>query len=95
MCQWRATCDLNTLWQRFGRAARGFGTEAVAVLLAESKYFDDTKEKVAKAAKARLLKAAERAQKQERLKRASSSANPPAKKQKTLVSNTSGGESNA
>lgn len=39
--QWRVTCNLDTLWQRFGRAARGQGTTALAVLLAESKYFDD------------------------------------------------------
>ena len=33
------TCDLMSLWQRFGRGGRGEGTEAVAVLLAEKKYF--------------------------------------------------------
>ncbi|KAI0699968.1 P-loop containing nucleoside triphosphate hydrolase protein [Cytidiella melzeri] len=45
--QWRATCDMNTLWQRFGRVGRGPGTEGVAVLFAESKYFDDTRAKAA------------------------------------------------
>ncbi|TBU23213.1 P-loop containing nucleoside triphosphate hydrolase protein, partial [Dichomitus squalens] len=33
--QWRVTCPMNALWQRFGRAARGAGKEAIAVLLAE------------------------------------------------------------
>ncbi|KAI0682720.1 P-loop containing nucleoside triphosphate hydrolase protein [Cytidiella melzeri] len=48
--QWRATCDMNTLWQRFGRVGRGPGTEGVAVLFAESKYFDNTRAKAAQAA---------------------------------------------
>ncbi|KAI0685473.1 P-loop containing nucleoside triphosphate hydrolase protein [Cytidiella melzeri] len=51
--QWRVTCDLNTLWQRFGRVGRGPGTEGVAILFAESKYFDDAKEKAANAAEAK------------------------------------------
>ena len=38
--QWKVTCDLNSLWQRFGRGGRGQGTEAVAILLAEKKYFE-------------------------------------------------------
>lgn len=33
------------LWQRFGRGARGPGTEAVAIFLVESKYFDEEREK--------------------------------------------------
>lgn len=83
--QYRATCDLNTMWQRFGRAARGPGTEAIAVLLAESKYFDDTKEKAAKAAEVRAQKALQKAEKKEKAKRAASSteAGPSAKRQKT------------
>ena len=36
---------MDTVWQRFGRAARGPGTLALAVLLVESKYFDDEKAK--------------------------------------------------
>lgn len=67
--QWRVTCDLNTLWQRFGRAARGPGTEAIAVLFAESKYFDEEKEKAAKAAEARAAKAATKAVDSEKGKR--------------------------
>jgi ATP-dependent DNA helicase RecQ len=38
--QWRVTCDMCTLWQRFGRAARLVSLCAVAILIAESKYFD-------------------------------------------------------
>lgn len=86
--QWRVTCGLNTMWQRFGRAARGPGTEAVAVLFAESKYFDDSKEKAAKAAEARALKAKQKAEKQEKAKRAAptSTTEPsaPTKRQKTV-----------
>jgi hypothetical protein len=48
--QWRATCSLSTLWQRFGRAARDRSLEAVAV---EKEHFDSTREsKAAKQAKA-------------------------------------------
>lgn len=31
--QFKATCDLCALWQRFGWAARGAGEEATAILL--------------------------------------------------------------
>ncbi|KAF8995087.1 P-loop containing nucleoside triphosphate hydrolase protein, partial [Cyathus striatus] len=39
--QFKATCNLCTLWQRFGRAACGSGKEGTAILLVERK---DTKE---------------------------------------------------
>jgi superfamily II DNA/RNA helicase len=48
--QWKATCDLCTLWQRFGRAARGAGQEATAILFVEKKDTDE--ERVLKAARA-------------------------------------------
>ncbi|KAI0669881.1 P-loop containing nucleoside triphosphate hydrolase protein [Trametes maxima] len=54
--QWKVTCDLDSLWQRFGRAARGPGREAVAVLLAEPKYFDEEKAAAEKRAEARAEK---------------------------------------
>jgi hypothetical protein len=38
---------MDTLWQRFGRAAQDPTKEAVAILFAEPKYFDDEKEKSA------------------------------------------------
>ncbi|KAG6851504.1 hypothetical protein C0991_008516, partial [Blastosporella zonata] len=44
--QYKATCNLCTLWQRFGRAARGWGQEAVAILLVEKK--DTSEERMAK-----------------------------------------------
>jgi superfamily II DNA helicase RecQ len=47
--QWKATCDLCTLWQRFGRAARGPGQEATAILFVEKKDTDE--ERVLKAAR--------------------------------------------
>ncbi|KAG6808474.1 hypothetical protein H0H92_004013 [Tricholoma furcatifolium] len=48
--QWKATCDMCTLWQRFGRAARGPGREGTAILLVEKKDIDE--ERVAKAERA-------------------------------------------
>ena len=48
--QWKATCDLCTLWQRFGRAARGAGQEGTAILFVEKKDTDE--ERVLKAARA-------------------------------------------
>jgi len=39
--QWRATCKLTTLWQRFGRAARNKDLEGTAILFAEKDHFDD------------------------------------------------------
>ncbi|KIK21473.1 hypothetical protein PISMIDRAFT_82930, partial [Pisolithus microcarpus 441] len=47
--QWRATCNLATLWQRFGRAARDRRLTGTVILFAEKEYFND--EKVAKAAR--------------------------------------------
>ena len=41
--QWKATCTLSTLWQRFGRGARGEGYQATAILLVGKQ---DIREKV-------------------------------------------------
>ncbi|TFY54480.1 hypothetical protein EVJ58_g8840 [Rhodofomes roseus] len=38
--QWKVPTSMNTLWQRFGRAARGPGEFAFAILIAEKQYFD-------------------------------------------------------
>ncbi|KAH7917043.1 P-loop containing nucleoside triphosphate hydrolase protein [Leucogyrophana mollusca] len=38
--QWRATCSLATLWQRFGRAVRERLLEGTAILFAEKDLFD-------------------------------------------------------
>ncbi|EDR02022.1 uncharacterized protein LACBIDRAFT_310214 [Laccaria bicolor S238N-H82] len=47
--QWRATCDMCTLWQCFSHAACDFSLNAIALFLVEPKHFDDTKaEKVAR-----------------------------------------------
>ncbi|EPQ58923.1 P-loop containing nucleoside triphosphate hydrolase protein, partial [Gloeophyllum trabeum ATCC 11539] len=45
--QYRVTCDANTLWQRFGRGARGDGQEGIAVLFAEKSFFDSERAKAA------------------------------------------------
>jgi hypothetical protein len=41
--QWRASCDLCTLWQRFGHAVRDLKLQGRALFLVELKYFDATK----------------------------------------------------
>jgi len=57
--QWRATCNLSALWQRFGRAARNRELTGTALLFAEREHFDDERE--AKAArKARRLETRKR-----------------------------------
>jgi len=42
--QWRVTCNMETLWQHFGQAARDPNLEAVAILFAETKHFDRVKD---------------------------------------------------
>lgn len=43
--QYRVPGDLCTLWQRFGRSGRAVGSEATAILLVESTYFDEDRKK--------------------------------------------------
>ena len=45
--QWRVTCNLSALWQRFGRAARNRQLTRTALLFAKCDYFDE--ERAAKA----------------------------------------------
>jgi len=54
--QWKATCDLCTLWQRFGRAARGPGQQGTAILLVEKKDTDDERQAKAKKIEEAALK---------------------------------------
>ncbi|KAG1724793.1 hypothetical protein EDB19DRAFT_1644382 [Suillus lakei] len=42
--QWKATCKLATLWQRWGHAVRDRRLQGMAVLFAEKDYFDDVGE---------------------------------------------------
>ncbi|KAJ6458557.1 P-loop containing nucleoside triphosphate hydrolase protein [Mycena vitilis] len=50
--QWRSTCDMCTLWQRLGRAARALNLTATGLFLVEPKRFDANIEKAeARAAK--------------------------------------------
>ncbi|KAH9929414.1 P-loop containing nucleoside triphosphate hydrolase protein [Fomitopsis serialis] len=58
--QWRMPRDLNTLWQRFGRAARDLTLNAVAILLVDGRYFDEEKEKKQRAAEKAAEKAAKK-----------------------------------
>lgn len=50
--QWRATCTVTALWDRFGHAVRDNGLVGTALLFAEKEDFDD--EKAAKAARKAL-----------------------------------------
>jgi ATP-dependent DNA helicase RecQ len=54
--QWKATCELSMLWQRFGRAARGTGQGATAILLVEKKDTDEERVKKADRAAKRKRK---------------------------------------
>ncbi|KAI1783376.1 P-loop containing nucleoside triphosphate hydrolase protein [Ganoderma leucocontextum] len=67
--QWRVMCSMNAMWQRFGCAARGIGREAIAILLAEPKYFDDEKALAAAHAEKKEVAAKRRAEKREAVKR--------------------------
>lgn len=67
------SCNMRTLWQRFGRGARNFALNATAILLAESKWFDDERAKRAAASVLRNEKASKRAAD-------SGLAGPPAKR---------------
>jgi superfamily II DNA/RNA helicase len=42
--QWRATCKISMLWQRWGRAARDQQLKGTTVLFAEKEYFDDVRQ---------------------------------------------------
>ncbi len=70
MVQWRTTCDLSTLWQRFGRAAREPGRKALAVLFVESKYFDEERIEAERRTERRREMAEQRAKAREQSKRA-------------------------
>src|SRR5258705_4355704 len=55
--QWRATCNLSTIWQRWGRAARDRNLQGTVVLFAEKDYFDDVREEKCQRQEARKRKA--------------------------------------
>ncbi|KAI5982309.1 P-loop containing nucleoside triphosphate hydrolase protein, partial [Pisolithus albus] len=63
--QWRASCNLSALWQRFGRAARDRQLAGTALLFAEKEYFNDEK----------AAKAARKARREETRKRTAKEAN--------------------
>lgn len=51
---------MRTLWQRFGRVARNFERDGIAILLAEPKWFDEERAKAAAAQAKRAAAAAKR-----------------------------------
>ena len=58
--QWRATCTVTALWDRFGHAVRDNGLAGTALLFAQKEDFDDEKAtKAAKAARKALARRAE------------------------------------
>ncbi|KAJ6533074.1 hypothetical protein B0H19DRAFT_965140, partial [Mycena capillaripes] len=76
--QWRSTCDMCTLWQQLGRAARAFHLTAKGLFLVEPKRFDAN---IAKA-EARAVKRAKTAKKRKQL---SEAAEPPAHKRAAVA----------
>ncbi|KAI0337895.1 P-loop containing nucleoside triphosphate hydrolase protein, partial [Trametopsis cervina] len=76
--QFRATCTLIELWQRFGRWGRSRETEATGIFLVEPKHFDEEREK---AAKRKELGQAVKKRKRDaaRLGKGKERENPPAK----------------
>ncbi len=68
--QWRLEkCDINVLWQRVGRAARGPGTQGVAVILVDAKHYDEEKDLAEGRAQKRIEAAAKKAQEKEHTSR--------------------------
>lgn len=47
--QWKATCNMDTLLQRFGRGARDPQRFAWAILFAEPSHFDDERQRIEEA----------------------------------------------
>lgn len=76
MIQWRCSCDLDTLWQRFGRAARGQGRTGLAVLFTEEKHTDEFKAKEKERAEKRKAKNVTKLASQELGKRKLADAEP-------------------
>lgn len=54
--QWRASCNLMTLWQRFGRGARDRTYTATAIFLVEKEHFAEEREKKLKRQRVRKAK---------------------------------------
>lgn len=55
--QWRATCNLSTIWQRWGHAARDRMLQGTIILFAEKDYFDEVREEKHQRQEARKRKA--------------------------------------
>jgi len=77
--QWKATCNLCTLWQRFGRAARG-GQTGIAILLVEKKDTDEERQAKVKKELAAALKKAKEGIGTGSKRKSANQLNPPAKR---------------
>ncbi|KAK7682120.1 hypothetical protein QCA50_014706 [Cerrena zonata] len=80
VAQWKATCSLCSLWQRFGRAARNLERIGQVVFFVEKKYLDEEREKSAIRADKKKQAAAKRKATQQigpSSKRLASNSNTP------------------
>ncbi|KAG2079381.1 P-loop containing nucleoside triphosphate hydrolase protein [Suillus cothurnatus] len=75
--QWRATCKLSTLWQRWGHAARDRELQGTAILFAEKEHFDDVREE-------RCLRQESRKQKQQDQANLVTGSTPLSKRQRVV-----------
>ena len=60
---------MDTLWQRFGRAARDLARKGLAILFVDAKLFDEEREEAARRAEKRKEAAARKAMEKEQKKR--------------------------
>src|SRR6266540_1829210 len=78
--QWRATCSLCMLWQRFGRAACDSGQTGTAILLVEKKNTDDERQAKAKKDVATTLKKSKEGTRTGSKRKSANQLNSPAKR---------------
>jgi superfamily II DNA/RNA helicase len=89
--QWKATCDLLSLWQRFGRAARGEYRTGTAILLVEKKDTDENRALKAEKAEKRKEKEKQRiGTKRKATHQLTHQAKRPALQDHNIVSSTRG-----
>ncbi|KAF8450851.1 P-loop containing nucleoside triphosphate hydrolase protein [Boletus edulis BED1] len=82
--QWKATCRLTELWQRWGRAARAREETGTAILFAEKDLFDDVREE---------KRSRQEAKKRRREDTLIDSEQPPLKRVSPSINTAAGAES--
>lgn len=78
--QWRLKCDMCTLWQRLGRAARDRLLQGTAIVFVDKTHFDSEREKSAR----RKVSAEARARKPKAVLEVSEPHSEPFKRQRTV-----------